>query len=212
MANQVLQNWAKYLQMNFGGLTPQQLAANPLYRQMVRQQQHYWAVLRQQQLLHIQQAAAAAAAGVSTVPSARPALTPAQIHQLQVRMALSQSVLNQATAHAHLQQQQQQQQQQLLLQQQQQQLLLQQQQQQTQQQHQGKNGLGQVVSVPTTVSGAPISGQSAVSLGQAARLGQSQAPTPSVGAGSSVLLKQTGQSTGASTAAALPHSQKVSSK
>lgn len=146
---QILQNWAKYLQMNFGGLTPQQLASNPLYQQMVRQQQQYWALMRQQQLLQLQQA------GVSLPRGA--VLTPAQIQQLQSRMALSQSALNQATAHARLQQQQH---------------LQQTLQQQTQtQQHQARNNLGHV-GVPATA--IPVSGQSTASLGQAVRLGQSQ--------------------------------------
>lgn len=150
MTNQILQNWAKYLQMNFGGLTPQQLASNPLYQQMVRQQQQYWAMLRQQQLLQLQQA------GV-TVPS-RGVLTPAQIQQLQSRMALSQSALNQATAHARLQQQH-----------------LQQTLQQSQaHQQQARNSLGHV-GVPMTA--IPVSGQSTASLGQAVRLGQSQGAT-----------------------------------
>lgn len=156
MTNQILQNWAKYLQMNFGGLTPQQLASNPLYQQMVRQQQQYWALLRQQQLIQLQQA------GVS-VPN-RAVLTPAQIQQLQSRMALGQSALNQATAHARLQQQLQ----------------------QTQaQQQQARNSLGHV-GVPATA--IPVSGQSTASLGQAVRLGQSQ------GATATVLMKSNSQS------------------
>lgn len=161
MASQILQNWAKYLQMNFGGLTPQQLASNPLYQQMVRQQQQYWAMLRQQQLLQLQQAGVT---GVS-VPG-RGMLTPAQIQQLQTRMALSQSVLNQATAHTRLQQQQHLQQ------------TLQ------QQQQQARNNLGHV-GMPATV--IPVSGQSTASLGQAVRLGQSQGAT-------GVLLKSSSQS------------------
>ena len=189
MTNQILQNWAKYLQMNFGGLTAQQLAANPLYQQMVRQQQQYWAMLRQQQLLQLQQAGVTvAASGRGTV------LTPAQIQQLQGRMALSQAALNQATVQARLQQQQQQLQQTLQqsqAHQQQQQLarnsLGQQQQQQQQQarnslgqqqqQQQARNSLGQQqqqqVGVPATA--IPVSGSSilAASLGQqAVRLGQ----------------------------------------
>ena len=103
MTNQILQNWAKYLQMNFGGLTSQQLASNPLYQQMVHQQRQYWAMLRQQQLLQLQHAGVAGVAGVTAVPG-RTVLTPAQIQQLQSRMALSQSALNQAAAHVRLQQ------------------------------------------------------------------------------------------------------------
>ena len=191
MTNQILQNWAKYLQMNFGGLTAQQLAANPLYQQMVRQQQQYWAMLRQQQLLQLQQAGVTvAASGRGTV------LTPAQIQQLQGRMALSQAALNQATVQARLQQQQQQlqqtlQQSQAHQQQQQQQLqqTLQQSQAHQQQQQQARNSLGQQqqqqarnslgqqqqqqVGVPATA--IPVSGSSilAASLGQqAVRLGQ----------------------------------------
>jgi hypothetical protein len=174
MASQILQNWAKYLQMNFGGLTPQQLASNPLYQQMVRQQQHYWAVLRQQQLLQLQQAGGVAG-GVATA-GGRPVLTPAQLQQIQARMLLSQSVLNQATAHARLQQQQQQLLQQTL------------QQSQQQQQHQARNSLGVVVGVPPTA--VPVAGQSAASLGQAARLGQSQT---AAAAGTGVLLKSSSQ-------------------
>lgn len=192
MASQILQNWAKYLQMNFGGLTPQQLAANPLYQQMVRQQQQYWAMLRQQQLLHLQQAAAA---GVSAVPG-RPVLTPAQLQQLQARMVLSQSILNQATAHARLQQQQQ---------------FLQQTLQQSQQQQAARNGLGQVGSVPTTavsVSGA----SSTVSLGQAVRLGQSQMAVGAAGPGSGVLLKPNSQSGRPTLQQQQTPSQKVPSK
>ena len=198
MASQILHNWAKYLQMNFGGLSPQQLAANPLYQQMVRQQQQYWAMLRQQQLLHIQQATAAA--GVSPgVPTPRPLLTPAQIQQLQARMALSQSILNQATAHARLQQQQQ---------------FLQQTLQQSQQ---ARNSLGQVVgggSVPTTAAHV-LGGASTVSLGQAVRLGQTQSTAVGAGAGppgSGVMLKPSGQSGRASLPQQQPQSQKVPSK
>ena len=147
MTNQILQNWAKYLQMNFGGLTPQQLASNPLYQQMVRQQQQYWAMLRQQQqLLQLQHAGVAGVA----VPG-RTLLTPAQMQQLQSRMALSQSALNQAVAHARLQH-------------------LQQTQQQPHQQ-QSRNSLGHV-GVPATA--IPVSGQSTTNLGHAVRLGQSQ--------------------------------------
>ena len=179
MTNQILQNWAKYLQMNFGGLTPQQLASNPLYQQMVRQQQQYWALLRQQQLIQLQQA------GVS-VPN-RAVLTPAQIQQLQSRMALGQSALNQATAHARLQQQQQ---------------LQQTLQQQTQaQQQQARNNLGHV-GVPATA--IPVSGQSTASLGQAVRLGQSQ------GAAAGVLMKSNSQSSSSSRPS--QPSQKVPSK
>ena len=181
MASQILQNWAKYLQMNFGGLTPQQLASNPLYQQMVRQQQQYWAMLRQQQLLQLQQAGVT---GVS-VPG-RGVLTPAQIQQLQTRMALSQSVLNQATAHARLQQQQQHLQQTL---------------QQQQQQQQARNNLGHVGMPAAAI---PVSGQSAASLGQAVRLGQSQATT------GGVLLKSSSQS--ASTNRPSQPSQKAPSK
>ena len=182
MTNQILQNWAKYLQMNFGGLTPQQLASNPLYQQMVRQQQQYWAMLRQQQLLQLQHAGVA---GV-TVPG-RTVLTPAQIQQLQSRMALSQSALNQAAAHARLQQHLQQTQQQ------------QQQQQQQPHQQQSRNSLGHI-GVPATA--IPASGQSTTSLGQAMRLGQSQ--------GTGVLLKSSSQST--STNRPSQPSQKVPSK
>ena len=160
MANQILQNWAKYLQMNFGGLTPQQLASNPLYQQMVRQQQQYWVMLRQQQLLQLQQAGV----GRVSVPGGRPVLTPAQIQQLQTRMALSQSALNQATAHARLQHHHLQQ-------------SLQQQQQQV------RNSLGHI-GVPATA--IPVSGQA--TTGQAVRLGQSP------GAAAGVLLKSTSQS------------------
>jgi hypothetical protein len=202
MASQILQNWAKYLQMNFGGLTPQQLAANPLYQQMVRQQQHYWAMLRQQQLLHLHQAAATA--GVSTTVPGRPVLTPAQLQQLQARMALSQSILNQATAHARLQQQQQFLQQTL------------QQSQQQQQQQQARNGLGQVGGgggVPTTAAVPVVSGASStVSLGQAVRLGQIQlTPGAAVPPGSGVLLKPSSQS-GRVSLPQQQQSQKVPSK
>ena len=92
VTNQILQNWAKYLQMNFGGLTPQQLASNPLYQQMVRQQQ-YWALLRQQQLMQLQQAAGVSVAGHTV------SLTPAQIHQLQGRMALRPSAAGPQVLH-----------------------------------------------------------------------------------------------------------------
>lgn len=155
MTNQILQNWAKYLQMNFGGLTRQQLANNPLYQQMVRQQQQYWAMLRQQQLLQLQQAGVAAAGGVS-VPG-RNVLTPAQIQQLQTRMALSQSALNQATAHARLQQQHHLQQ------------TLKHSHQQAHQQT--RNSLGHI-GIP--VATVPVSGQSVANLGQTVRLGQPQ--------------------------------------
>ena len=201
MASQILQNWAKYLQMNFGGLTPQQLAANPLYQQMVRQQQHYWAMLRQQQLLHLHQAAATA--GVSATVPGRPVLTPAQLQQLQARMALSQSILNQATAHARLQQQQQ--------------FLQQTLQQSQQQQQQARNGLGQVGGgggvVPTTAVPVISGATSTVGLGQAVRLGQIQS-TPGAAAppGSGVLLKPSSQSGRVSLPQQQQQSQKVPSK
>ena len=183
MTNQILQNWAKYLQMNFGGLTPQQLASNPLYQQMVHQQRQYWAMLRQQQLLQLQHAGVA---GVTAVPG-RTVLTPAQIQQLQSRMALSQSALNQAAAHVRLQQHLQQTQQQ-------------QQQQQQPHQQQSRNSLGHV-GVPATA--IPVSGQSTTSLGQAVRLGQSQ--------GTGVLLKSGSQSATGTNRPSQP-SQKVPSK
>ena len=202
MTNQILQNWAKYLQMNFGGLTRQQLASNPLYQQMVRQQQQYWAMLRQQQLLQLQKAGmTAAGVSVATAAAGCTVLTPAQIQQLQARMALSQSILNQATAHARLQQHQQQHIQHTL------------QQQAHQQQQPARNSsLGNIgmAASSATVATVPVSGQSVPSLGQAVRLGQSQGAP----GGGGVLLKSANGQSGSSTTnrPSSQSSQKIPSK